>query len=224
MPLLNFDALDATPLQREPFDYLVVPDFLTPGALAAANRDYPEITTPGNKDLEALHYGPGFRDLIDELTGPEFARHIAGKFGVNLDETVTTVTVRKFSEASDGNIHTDHWSKLITVLVYFNTDWDEQAGQLRLLRSRTDIEDYAAEVPPAGGTLLVFRRTPVSWHGHKRFVGERRMLQLNFIRNNRLARYTQQAARFSTRMMKQLARISRQGQSQDSRGSSSKQD
>jgi SM-20-related protein len=67
-------------------------------------------------------------------------------------------------------------------------------------------------VPPAGGTLLVFRRTPVSWHGHKRFVGERRMLQLNFIRNNRLARYTQQAARFSTRMMKQIARIAQPGQ------------
>jgi hypothetical protein len=212
MPLLNFAALDAAPLKREPFDYLVVPDFLTPGALAGANRDYPEITSPGNKDLEALHYGPGFGALIDELTGAEFARHIAGKFGVDLDDAATTVTVRKFSEASDGNIHTDHWSKLITVLVYFNTDWDEQGGQLRLLRSGTDIEDYAAEVPPAGGTLLVFRRTRVSWHGHKRFVGERRMLQLNFIKNTRLARYTQQAARFSTRMVKQLARIAQPGQ------------
>ena len=79
--------------------------------------------------------------------------------------------MRKFCESSDGNIHTDHKSKVITVLVYFNTDWDEQAGQLRLLRSRTDIEDYAAEVPPAGGTLLAFRRTRNSWHGHKRFVG-----------------------------------------------------
>ena len=207
MPLLNFAALDAMPLNREPFDYLVVPDFLTPGALAGANRDYPEITTPGNKDLDALHYGPGFGDLIDELTGAEFARHIGEKFGVNLDDAVTTVTVRKFSEASDGNIHTDHWSKLITVLVYFNTAWDEQSGQLRLLRSATDIEDYAAEVPPAGGTLLAFRRTRTSWHGHKRFVGERRMLQLNFFRNSRLARYTQGAARFSTRMVKQIARM-----------------
>ena len=71
----------------------------------------------------------------------------------------------------------------------------------------------AAEVPPAGGTLLVFRRTRVSWHGHKRFVGERRMLQLNFIRNSRMARYTQQAARFSTRMGKRLARIAQPGQS-----------
>lgn len=213
MPQLNLAALDATPLQREPFDYLVVPDFLTPEVLADANRDYPEITTPGNKDLDALRYGPGFGDLIDELTGTEFARHISAKFDVDLDDAVTTVTVRKFSEASDGNIHTDHWSKLITVLVYFNTDWDEQGGQLRLLRSGTDIEDYAAEVPPAGGTLLVFRRTRVSWHGHKRFVGERRMLQLNFIRNSRMARYTQQAARFSTRMGKQLARIAQPGQS-----------
>ena len=207
MPLLNFAALHAMPLHREPFDYLVVPDFLTPGALADANRDYPEITTPGNKDLDALHYGPGFGNLIDELTGAGFARQIGEKFGANLDDAVTTVTVRKFSEASDGNIHTDHWSKLITVLIYFNTDWDEQSGQLRLLRSATDIEDYAAEVPPAGGTLLAFRRTRVSWHGHKRFVGERRMLQLNFIRNSRLARYTQTAARFSTRMVKQIAKI-----------------
>ena len=207
MSLLNYAALDATPLEREPFDYVVVPHFLTPAALAGANRDYPDITTPGNKDLDALNYGPGFGNLIDELTGTGFARHIGDKFDVALDDAVTTVTVRRFSEASDGNIHTDHWSKLITVLVYFNTDWDERSGQLRLLRSATDIEDYAAEVPPAGGTLLAFRRTRASWHGHKRFVGERRMMQLNFISNSRLARYTQTAARFSTRMVKQIARM-----------------
>ena len=140
------------------------------------------------------------------VKGP-VSRCIGDKFDVALDDAVTTVTVRRFSEASDGNIHTDHWSKLITVLVYFNTHWDERSGQLRLLRSATDIEDYAAEVPPAGGTLLAFRRTRASWHGHKRFVGERRMMQLNFISNSRLARYTQTAARFSTRMVKQIARM-----------------
>lgn len=213
MPLLNLAALDAAPLTRKPFDFLVAPDFLTPEALADANRDYPAINSAGNKDLNNLQYGPGFRALVNELEGPEFSQHIADKFDVNLDDTVTTVTVRKFSEASDGNIHTDHWSKLLTVLLYFNTDWDNQSGQLRLLRSSSDIEDYVAEVPPVGGTLLAFRRTRISWHGHQRFVGERRMLQLNYIRNNRLARYTQQAARFSTRMVKQFARIVQPGQS-----------
>jgi len=207
MSYFDFSALDAAPVNRDPFDFLVAPGFLTAGGLAAANRDYPEISTAGNKDLESLHYGPGFRALIDELYSPEFVRRIAGKFGINLDNAITTITVRKFCEASDGNIHTDHWSKLITVLVYFNTDWADGGGQLRLLRSATDIENYAAEVAPIGGTLLVFRRSDHSWHGHKQFVGERRMLQMNFVKPSRMARYTQQIDRLSTRVMKRIARI-----------------
>jgi hypothetical protein len=207
MSYFDFTALDAAPVNRDPFDFLVVPGFLTTGGLAAANRDYPEIRTAGNKDLDALHYGPGFRALIDELYSPEFVRRIAGKFGIDLDNAITTITVRKFCEASDGNIHTDHWSKLITVLVYFNTDWADGGGQLRLLRSATDIENYAAEVAPIGGTMLVFRRSDHSWHGHKQFVGERRMLQMNFVKPSRMARYTQQIDRLSTRVMKRIARI-----------------
>jgi SM-20-related protein len=203
----NLDALDATRLNRDPFDYLVVPGFLTAEALAAANRDYPEIETAGNKDLETLHYGPGFRALIEELNSPAVVGRIAAKFGVNLDDTVTTITVRRFCEASDGNIHTDHWTKLLTVLVYFNTDWGNEGGQLRLLRSATDIENFAAEVPPIGGTLLAFRRSDHSWHGHKQFVGERRMLQMNFIKSGRMARYTQQLDRLSTRVIKRIARM-----------------
>ena len=207
MPYLDLAAIEATPLTPDPFDYLVVPDCVSVAGLNAANRDYPDIDTPGNKDLDELHYGPGFQDLIDELNSPALRQVISNKFNVDLEDAYTTITVRKFCEPSDGNIHTDHWSKVITVLVYFNTDWDNSAGQLRLLRSPDDIEDYAAEVPPAGGTLLAFRRTDVSWHGHKRFVGERRMLQLNFVKTGRTARYTQQLARFSTRMMKRVARL-----------------
>lgn len=207
MSYFNLAALDAVPLNRDPFDYLVVPGFLTAEGLAAANRDYPEISTAGNKDLEALNYGAGFHALIEELNSPAFIGRIAAKFGINLDNAITTITVRKFCEASDGNIHTDHWSKLITVLVYFNTDWADNGGQLRLLRSATDIENYAAEVAPNGGTLLAFRRSDHSWHGHKQFIGERRMLQMNFVKPSRMARYTQQIDRLSTRVMKRIARI-----------------
>jgi len=211
---LDLRAIEAAPLATDPFDHLVVPDCIRPAALAAANRDYPDITTAGNKDLEDLRYGPGFDALIRELESPLLRQAISAKFGVDLEDTWTTITVRRFCEPSDGNIHTDHWSKVITVLFYFNTDWENTSGQLRLLRSPDDIEDYAAEVPPLGGTLLAFRRTDISWHGHKQFVGERRMLQLNFIRTSRAARYTQQLARFSTRMMKRVARLVQPGGAQ----------
>jgi hypothetical protein len=116
----------------------------------------------------------------------------------------TTVTVRKFCERTDGNIHTDHKSKVITVLIYFNEKWDNEAGQLRLLRSKDDIENYAAQVIPSGGSLLAFRRTDHSWHGHTQFVGERRMVQVNYLDQGLFAVVAQRVSRLGTHFMKNV--------------------
>jgi hypothetical protein len=141
------------------------------------------------------------------MRAPEFATALGDRFDMELASLPTTVTVRKFCERTDGNIHTDHKSKVITVLVYFNKEWDHEDGQLRMLRSKTDIEDYAAQVTPLGGTLLAFRRTDHSWHGHTRFVGERRMVQLNYLDESPLAVAAQRISRFGTHFMKNVLRI-----------------
>lgn len=187
--LFDFAALDRTPLARDPFDYLIVPGFLRPAALAALNRDFPPIEGPSNFTPERLTYGPAFAALIEALRGRAFAQQIERKFDLDLSGCATTIGIRRFCEATDGNIHTDHKSKLITVLLYFNEDWPHAGGRLRMVRSATDLEDYAAEVVPAGGTLLAFRRTDNSFHGHKPFVGERRMLQLSYTRGGDAARF-----------------------------------
>jgi SM-20-related protein len=187
--LFDFAAFAATPLVRAPFDHLVVPAFLRADALAALNRDFPPIEGPSNFTPERLTYGPAFAALIEALRGRAFAAHLERKFELDLSGCATTIGIRRFCETTDGNIHTDHKSKLITVLLYFNPDWPHAGGRLRMLRSATDFEDYAAEVVPAGGTLLAFRRTDNSFHGHKPFVGERRMLQLSYTRGGDAARF-----------------------------------
>jgi SM-20-related protein len=187
--LFDFAAFEAAPLAHDPFDYLIVPGFLRAEALRALNRDFPQIEGPSNFPPERLTYGPAFAALIEALRGRAFAARIEGKFEVDLSDCVATIGIRKFCEATDGNIHTDHKSKLITVLLYFNEDWPHAGGRLRMVRSASDLEDYAAEVVPAGGTLLVFRRTDNSFHGHKPFVGERRMLQLSYTRGGDTARF-----------------------------------
>lgn len=207
MSLINLNALSNAPLQTDPFDYLVVPDFINADALALVNRDYPAIDTAANHALENLTYGSAFESLIEELRGPSLAAALGEQFSLELTPMPTTVTVRKFCERTDGNIHTDHKSKIITVLVYFNERWEHEEGQIRLLRSKNNIEDYAAQVSPMGGTLLAFRRTDHSWHGHKTFVGERRMLQLSFLQSGRLARWRQQIDRMGTRTMKRALRV-----------------
>jgi SM-20-related protein len=204
MSLININALRSAQLQTDPYDYLVAPGFLSADALEQVNRDYPAIDTAANHALENLSYGPAFAALMEELRDSALARVLGEKFDLDLVSLPTTVTVRKFSERTDGNIHTDHKSKIITVLVYFNEKWEHADGQLRLLRSKDDINDYAAQVPPVGGTLLAFRRTDHSWHGHTRYVGERRMIQLNYLDQSPLAVAAQRISRFGTHFMKNV--------------------
>ncbi len=195
--VLDLAALSATPLERDPFDFLVVPSFVASESLAAINRDYPDIAEPGNFKLEDLDYGPAFAALMAELSGPALKGHVGAKFGVDLTGCPQTITARRFSEQTDGHIHVDHRTKIITMLVYLNEDWDTAGGQLRFLRSATDLEDYAAEVAPLGGTMLAFRRSEKSFHGHKPFVGERRMVQLAWVREGPLARCEKRFNRLS---------------------------
>lgn len=189
MSMFDVDTFHATSLQREPFDYLVVPGFIRPDALEALNRDYPQIEGPGNMSADDVDCGPAFARLLAMLKSRPFADLVGEKFGVDLSGCVPTISVRRYCEATDGNIHTDHRSKVITLLLYFNNGWEHEGGRLRMLNSATDIEDYSGEVTPCCGTLLAFRRTDDSYHGHKPFVGERRMLQLSWTRGGDVARY-----------------------------------
>jgi hypothetical protein len=139
-----------------------------------------------------LQCGPAFLELIRQLEGPEFRHAVERKFGMDLSGRPTMVTVRGHTDETDGRIHTDSTTKLITMLIYFNTAWQDMGGRLRILYSGDDLEHYADEVAPAFGTLLAFRRGDHSWHGHKPFVGERRALQLNWVISEQVKQREQQ--------------------------------
>jgi Rps23 Pro-64 3,4-dihydroxylase Tpa1-like proline 4-hydroxylase len=91
------------------------------------------------------------------------------------------VTLRGRCQEKDGRIHTDSEAKLVTALLYFNDGWEAQGGRLRLLRSATDLTDIIAEVPPDLGTLVAFKRSDKSFHGHEPYVGVRRYVMINWM-------------------------------------------
>ncbi len=188
MSVLDFDRLRRTQLTTRPFSFVIVPGFVKSDALDAIHADYPDIRKPGSFPLSTVRPGPAFRSVVAELEGPEMRRAIEGKFGLDLKDRPTMLTVRGYCRAEDGGIHTDTESKIITCLIYFNGKWDASGGRLRLLRSATDIEDMVAEVPPDEGTLLAFRRSDNSFHGHKSFEGQRRAIQLNWVTGRDIVR------------------------------------
>jgi SM-20-related protein len=186
MSVLDFAKFDAMALQREPCDYIMVPEFVKMDALAGINADFPKVAGASNYPLEELSYGPQFEALIAELTGPTMRQHFGAKFGMDLDSYPTQVTVRRYMSHLDGKIHNDSRSKKITVLIYFNEEWNQKGGQLRLTRNATDMDDYYVEVPPVRGTLFAFRRNEHSFHGFPGAEGERRTIQMYWVEPKRL--------------------------------------
>ncbi|HET6879772.1 MAG TPA: 2OG-Fe(II) oxygenase [Pirellulales bacterium] len=197
MGALDLAAFRATPLVRTPFDYLVLPGFVRPEARAAINASYPAIKRPGSFPLSELTYGPAFANLVAEMNGDEFRRAFEAKFGIDLSGRPTMITARGRCSPRDGRIHTDTPSKIITVLIYLNGEWEARGGRLRLLRSPDNLDDVILEVPPEEGTLLCFRRSNNSFHGHKPFVGQRRVLQFNWVTEQRIVDRELKRHRFS---------------------------
>jgi hypothetical protein len=181
--MLNLSKLEAAELHREPFEYLLVDDVLQDDCKLAIVEDFPHIDKKGSFPLGRLEYGSSFRQLTDELLGPEFASAVARKFGLDLSSYLTMITVRGWSDRADGQLHTDSKDKLITVLLYLNPEWNITGGRLRLLRSK-NVEDYVAEVPPTMGSMVIFRRCDRSWHGFRPYEGKRMSLQMNWVKSD----------------------------------------
>ena len=178
---LGIEQFRTTPLVQQPFEHLIVPQFIGPQPLAEINADYPKISTSGSFPVDQLSFGPAFRNFLEELNSDDFREAFEEKFGIELTGRPTITTVRGRCGPGDGKIHTDSATKIITVLIYVNESWDQPGGRLRLLRSSRDLSDIIVEVPPIAGTLLAFKRSNNSWHGHEAFVGERRVIQFNWL-------------------------------------------
>lgn len=185
---VDFETLRSRSAAEAPFPHLIVPGFIRSEAQGGIEDDYPAIAHPGSFPLASLQYGPRFSALIEALTGPEMRRLVEEKLNIDLTGRPTTVTVRGVSRAADGQIHTDSKSKLVTMLLYMNQDWESSHGRLRLLRKADDLTDYIAEVPPDRGTLLLFRNDANAWHGFEPFEGPRRVIQVNWVTDERVVR------------------------------------
>ena len=205
MRFLDLDALRRARLVSEPFDFIVVPGFIPEASRAALAADFPRIDKPGSFPVSAVTIGPVFREFLAELEGEAMRAAMAKALRIDLAGRPAMVTVRGQARASDGQIHADSKTKLVTVLIYMNEAWEAPGGRLRLLRSPDDLDDAVAEVPPDAGTLLAFRVTPHSWHGHAPTSGPRRVVQLNWVEDESVVRREQMRHGLSAKVKRLLA-------------------
>lgn len=200
MTLFNYRAFEVTPLAGEPFQHVVVEGFIAAPDLARIGADFPVVPGPGSHPPSAFALKGTFAALMEELAGEAFRQAIEKKFAIDLSHCGYMATIRGEIREKDGAVHTDSTSKMITVLLYLNEGWSADGGRLRLLRSKDSLDDPVREIEPAGGTLLVFRRSDTSWHGHKPYAGKRRAIQANWVVDAGVAAREQRRHLMSTRV------------------------
>ena len=142
--------------------------------------NFPDIDSGGSFPSDNLDEGY-IKKLVQELEGDKFRAILEDKLEVDLKDAEVITTLRGFSRAKDGKIHTDSQSKIVTVLLYLNKNWDNSIGNLRLLKKNNDLEDYIQEISSEYGNLVAFKVTDNCWHGFMPFEGKRLSIQLNYI-------------------------------------------
>ena len=181
MQLLDKNQLNLAKVDNNFFPYFHVENalsnFLNSSDLV---KDFPDIDSGGSFPSDNLKEGD-IKKLVEELEGDEFKAILENKLGVNLKDAEVITTLRGFSRFKDGKIHTDSQSKIVTVLLYLNKDWDNEIGNLRLLKKNNDLDNYIQEISSEYGNLVAFKVTDNCWHGFMPFEGKRLSIQLNYI-------------------------------------------
>ena len=182
--VIDIDAVRSAQLSHEPYDFFCGSNFLRQEAIDDLRRDFPDISKPGYLTVDEVSLRGRFKTLIEELEGPELTEALSQKFGRNLHPHPRLTTIMRRSQVKYGAIHTDSASKIMTVLVYMNDEWEaDGGGRLRVLYDDTYYDPYAFEVPPTMGHIFAFLRSDRSWHGHKPFTGERKVVQIAWLKD-----------------------------------------
>lgn len=198
--IIDLDVIRNAETHRDPYLFFQGSNFIARDAIPAIQASYPDLHKAGWYPAHDMKFEGAFGKFMAELQGEEMREALAEKLGEDLKDTARFITIRKFSAAHEGGIHVDGKAKVGNFLVYLNDAWDGgHDGCLRVLYGKDSFEKYAAEVPPTTGTIFGFRPDEKSWHGHLPFVGERRAIQISWLRdegalNKKLRRHRWQNA------------------------------
>ena len=188
--MLNFELIKKAEINSEFYPFFTVRDvFLNEEDHKKIATDFPNINKGGSFPSNSVSYGDSIQSLIDCLEGDQMRSILENKFQVDLKDKPVVSTFRGYSRIKDGKIHSDSKTKIITVLLYLNKNWDASSGLLRLLKEKDNIDSYITEIPASMGSMVAFKVTNNCWHGFIPFEGKRCSIQLNYLYREALSQH-----------------------------------
>ena len=188
--MLNFELINKAEINSDFYPFFTVQNvFLNKEDHKKIAADFPDIDKGGSFPSDSVSYGKSIQSLIDSLEGDQMRDILENKFQVDLKDKPVVSTFRGYSRMKDGKIHSDSKTKIITVLLYLNENWDESIGLLRMLKEKDNIDNYIIEIPASMGSMVAFKVTNDCWHGFIPFEGKRCSIQLNYLYTEALSQH-----------------------------------
>jgi lipopolysaccharide transport system ATP-binding protein len=207
-PILRFERLARASLVRRPFEWAQVDRLYSPRQAAALAASYPtdRFKTVDGFDGEKhyayearalVHLGAtsvdapeslseGWRRLGCDLLSTSYRNALSRLIGRDLSTAPMEAYVCHYGTDAWLGPHLDLQEKIVTHVLYFNTEWNEaNGGCLKILNSKS-MEDDVATILPVVGNSSVLVRSDCSWHAVSRVrkdAGEsRRSMNVIFYR------------------------------------------
>lgn len=183
-PIAPFDPapLRAANTRADPYPHLIARNCLRREMLPALCRDFPRLQRTGYHPVDAFVPIGAFAALLAQIEDGVLETAIGDRFGIDLAALPRMITVHFLSAEREGRPHTDSERKLATALIYMHPGWSSREGHIRVLRSAA-LDDVVEELSPEEGNVFAFLRSEHSWHGHTPFRGERRVVQVTWLRD-----------------------------------------
>jgi len=107
---------------------------------------------------------PSWIGLANDLLSDEYRRAMSELTGIDLSNAPMEVNLFHYGKGAWMGPHVDLKEKIVTHVLYFNSEWDlKHGGCLAILNSK-NMDDYAYLIPPIVGNSSVLVRSNSSWH------------------------------------------------------------
>jgi SM-20-related protein len=206
--MLQTTSIARSALSNDPYDWGEVGDLYSPQGAAALARTYPRdhFKTLSGHDGEkqylyearslvgmgaqrasfASELSAAWLELARDLLSREYRTAMSLLTCYDLRAAPIEVNVFHYGPGSSLGPHLDLPAKLVTHVLYFNTNWNPaDGGCLSILRSK-NAQDIAANILPLAGNSSVLVRSDRSWHAVQPVIdgsgGSRRSVTVTFYR------------------------------------------
>jgi SM-20-related protein len=184
--MIDFGAIAATRLEREPFEWALVDPALKPedaerlidtfpvddfwrlshddGEKSYTYSARPLVILGDDRPTDLAPLPAPWDELVADLLSPDYRDSLSEALAQPLDDAPMEAAVWRWDREAELGPHRDLPEKLVTQVFYLNAGWNPWwGGCLRILGSE-DEHDLAAEIQPAAGTASILVRSDSSWH------------------------------------------------------------